>query len=68
MVEIEPRHEPCRICRRDTNKDGACYCECQYDDAGELVHDCGQCSNGLVCLDCDDRFKGLELSISVFYG
>jgi hypothetical protein len=39
-------------------------CKCEYD---EIIYDCGHCSDGLICVECDDRFKGLELSISVFY-
>jgi hypothetical protein len=67
-VEIEPGEDPCRIWGRDMNTIGAvCYCACEYDEYGDVSRDCSQCSDGLICLDCDDRFKGLDVSISVFY-
>ena len=43
------------------------FCECEVDDEGNTLDDCGCCSNGVICRECDDRFTGLELSIGVFY-
>jgi hypothetical protein len=66
MTEIEPGYDPCRMCGADV-VEGAQYCDCEYDERGNVEYDCGQCSKGLIYVKCDDRFKGLELSISVFY-
>lgn len=68
LVAVVPEPEPCRICDQDTNKVGCVvYCGCVIDDHGVATYDCGRCSDGLICVPCDDHFTGLEVSLSIFY-
>lgn len=64
---IQPGFDPCTICKRNAVS-GVVNCSCEFDENGEVEYDCGQCSNGLVCTDCHNRFSGLAISIGVFYG
>ena len=66
MIEIEPGYEPCRICAGNAIN-GAQYCDCEHDEHGNVTRDCGQCSNGIICANCNDHFGGLDVSISAFY-
>jgi hypothetical protein len=66
FVEIEPGYDPCRICGGNAIS-GAVFCDCEYDERGNITRDCDQCSNDLICSNCDDRFTGFAVSIGVFY-
>lgn len=60
-------YDQCHICAGDATG-GPAYCSCEFDDHGDVTYDCGRCSDGLFCVECDARFAGLALSIGVFYG
>jgi hypothetical protein len=68
LVEVEAEPELCRICGGDgAGRNGVVYCDCVIDEEGNTLDDCGACSDGLICVACDNHLTGLEWSIRVFY-